>query len=160
MSKKNEQPVTPSDDMNRRVFVAAAVGGVGMCYAAAIAYPVYRYIANPIEKAAGVAAVTELTLRGSEFTTLPEGKAQMFKFGPKPALLIHHKEDNWVALEAVCSHLGCTVQYEEDKERIYCACHGGVYDATTGKNISGPPPKPLKPLVAKKTADGIVITRV
>jgi cytochrome b6-f complex iron-sulfur subunit len=38
------------------------------------------------------------------------------------------------------------VQYNSEKANIWCACHGGVYDAKTGKNIAGPPPKPLKPL--------------
>jgi cytochrome b6-f complex iron-sulfur subunit len=35
------------------------------------------------------------------------------------------------------------VQYEPQANRIHCACHGGVYDARTGANVSGPPPKPL-----------------
>jgi Rieske Fe-S protein len=29
-------------------------------------------------------------------------------------------------------------------KELKCPCHGSVYDAFTGKNISGPAPKPLK----------------
>jgi cytochrome b6-f complex iron-sulfur subunit len=67
----------------------------------------------------------------------------MFRFGSFPAMLIHHADGSWSCLSAVCTHLGCTVSYEPDPERIHCACHGGVYDARTGANVSGPPPKPL-----------------
>ena len=59
-------------------------------------------------------------------------------------MLIHHEDGRWIALTAVCTHLGCTVQYEPQADRIHCACHGGVYNPYTGANVSGPPPKPLK----------------
>lgn len=45
-------------------------------------------------------------------------------------------------LSAVCSHLGCLVNYNRSKKEFICPCHGGRYDIT-GKNISGPPPSPL-----------------
>ncbi len=43
---------------------------------------------------------------------------------------------------AVCSHLGCLVNYQKDKGEFVCPCHGGRYDLL-GKNIAGPPPAPL-----------------
>lgn len=126
---------------SRRGFLAAA-GAAGLCYVAALGYPVYRYLASPAEMAASAAAVTEVTLKDAQ--KLPAGSVLMFKFGPAPAMLIHHKDNSWVAFSAVCTHLGCTVQYEPDMNRIHCACHGGVYDPRTGANISGPPPRPLR----------------
>jgi len=126
---------------SRRGFLVAA-GAAGLCYVAALGYPVYRYLASPAEMAASAAAVTEVTLKDAQ--KLPAGSALMFKFGPSPAMLIHHTDNIWVALTAVCTHLGCTVQYEPDQNRIHCACHGGVYDPRTGANVSGPPPRPLK----------------
>lgn len=137
--------VDESDDgatgMSRRAFVGLGVALVGCVYGAAVGYPVYRYLSTPARRAAQRAAVTEVELPGAE--KLATGTAMMFKFGTKPAMLIHHKDGEWVALDAVCTHLGCTVQYEPDHDRIHCACHGGVYDAKTGGNVSGPPPKPL-----------------
>ena len=44
---------------------------------------------------------------------------------------------------AVCTHLGCTVQYRGDLHDVWCACHNGMY-AVNGRNISGPPPRPLE----------------
>jgi len=125
----------------RRAFLTAA-GAAGLCYVAALGYPVYRYLASPSEMALSAAAVTEVTLKDAQ--KLPAGSVLMFKFGPSPAMLIHHLDGRWIALTAVCTHLGCTVQYEPALDRIHCACHGGVYNPYTGANVSGPPPKPLK----------------
>ena len=135
------EQVENGDTWTRRAFLgAASVAGIG--YAAALAYPVYRYLASPSEMALSASAVTEVTLKDAQ--KLPAGSVLMFKFGTAPAMLIHHADNTWVALTAVCTHLGCTVQYEPQMDRIHCACHGGVYNPYTGANVSGPPPKPLK----------------
>jgi Rieske Fe-S protein len=42
----------------------------------------------------------------------------------------------------VCTHLQGTVQYRADQESIWCACHNGYFDLS-GKNVAGPPPRPL-----------------
>lgn len=156
MKEPNKPEPQSGENMSRNTFVRVAAGGVGLCYAAAIGYPVYRYLESPIEKAKNEKPVSEVT--PPDARKLPAGTALMFKFGSKPAMLIHHKDDKWVALYAVCKHLGCTVQYEPDKDRIYCACHGGVYNAYTGANVSGPPPKPLDRLDVKVTDDSVVVS--
>lgn len=50
---------------------------------------------------------------------------------------------------AVCSHLGCLVNYRKEKREFVCPCHGGRYDLS-GKNIAGPPPAPLTRLPLKR----------
>jgi cytochrome b6-f complex iron-sulfur subunit len=144
------------DVKTRRAFLAAA-GAAGVCYAAAMAYPVYRYLASPSEMALSAAAVTEVTLKDAQ--KVPAGSVLMFKFGPSPAMLIHHEDGRWIALSAVCTHLGCTVQYEPQADRIHCACHGGVYNAYTGANVSGPPPKPLKLFKVAVNDTGVEVSR-
>jgi len=141
----------------RRAFLAAA-GAAGVAYTLALAYPIYRYLASPAEMAANATAVTQVTLKDAH--KLAAGSALMFKFGSSPAVLIHHKDGRWIAMTAVCTHLGCTVQYEADQDRIHCSCHGGVYDPYTGLNVSGPPPKPLKLFKVAVNPDGVEISRV
>ena len=145
------------DLITRRDFMRFVLMGVAATYAAAIGYPVYRYLTSPAERAKGLAAIKEVSLKDAH--KLPLGSVMMFKFGSRPAMLIHHKDDSWVALDAVCTHLGCTVEYQTARNVIHCNCHGGEYDAKTGKNISGPPPKPLKQYVAKVVADGVLVSR-
>jgi cytochrome b6-f complex iron-sulfur subunit len=128
------------DRNSRRVFLGLA-GAAGLAYTVAMAYPIYRYLASPAEMANATAAVKDVLLKDAQ--KLPSGSVLMFKFGPKPAMLIHHTDGRWIAMTAVCTHLGCTVQYEPQLDRIHCACHGGVYNPYTGANVSGPPPKPL-----------------
>ena len=146
----------PAETTTRRGFLLAA-GAAGLCYVGALGYPIYRYLASPAEMAASASAVTEVTLKDAQ--KLPAGSVLMFKFGTSPAMLIHHKDGAWVALSAVCSHLGCTVQYEVDQNRIHCACHGGVYDPRTGANVSGPPPKPLKKFNVTVGDAGVQVSR-
>jgi cytochrome b6-f complex iron-sulfur subunit len=158
MKKRPEQlDQTGGEAVSRRGFAQVALGGVGLCYAAAIGYPVYRYLASPAEKAAALAAVTEVTLKDA--LKVAAGAAVIFRFGTKPTLLIHHADGSWVALDAVCTHLGCTVEYRPETNRIRCACHGGEYDAVTGKNLAGPPPRPLQKYTVKVTDAGVVVSR-
>jgi cytochrome b6-f complex iron-sulfur subunit len=130
-----------TEPMERRTFLKVAIGTLGAVYAGAVGYPIYRYLASPVEEAALEGAVNEVTLDNA--LELPRNAALMFKFGSGPAMLIHQDDDTWTALSAVCTHLGCTPSYQPDKKIIYCPCHGGIYDPRTGANISGPPPKPL-----------------
>ena len=60
--------------------------------------------------ASSATAVTEVSLKDAQ--KLPAGSVLMFKFGTAPAMLIHHQDGTWASLSAVCTHLGCTVQYE------------------------------------------------
>ena len=145
-------------DATRRTFVALGIGALGACYAGLIGYPVYQYLATPARKAAAQGAVTQAVLDGAD--KLPPGSSLMFKFGTTPAMLIHHTDGSWVALGAVCTHLACTVSYEPEQSRIYCACHGGVYDPKTGQNVAGPPPKPLTRYSVEVQDGRIVVTKV
>jgi len=146
----------PCEKNTRRPFLIAA-GAAGLAYVAALVYPIYRYLASPEEMEMNVAAVTKVPLKDAQ--KLPPGSVQMFKFGSAPAMLIHHKDGRWIAMTAVCTHLGCTVQYEPEADRIHCACHGGVYNAYTGANVSGPPPRPLKLFKVDVTDTGVDVSR-
>ena len=68
----------PGEKNTRRAFLAAA-GAAGLAYTAALAYPVYRYLASPEEMAMNATAVTEVTLKDAQ--KLPLGSVLMFKFG-------------------------------------------------------------------------------
>jgi len=145
------------EPLSRRHFVQAGLGVAGVVYVGAIAYPVYRYLMSPAEQAAALAAVTEISLEKSQLPA--PGAALAFMFGISAALLIHMKDGNLVCYNSTCTHLGCTVQYQPDQNRIYCACHGGTYDVATGKNIAGPPPKPLTRYNVEVTDEAIIISR-
>jgi cytochrome b6-f complex iron-sulfur subunit len=155
-SKSTPGAEESGETATRRAFLIAA-GAAGLCYTAALGYPIYRYLASPMEIASNATAITEVTLKDAQ--KLPTGSVLMFKFGTSPAMLIHHQDGTWVALTAVCTHLGCTAQYEPQANRIHCACHGGVYDPRTCSNVSGPPPKPLKRFKVAVNEAGVEVSR-
>jgi Rieske Fe-S protein len=47
------------------------------------------------------------------------------------------------AFSAICTHAGCTVNYDSANDEFVCPCHGGTYSAQTGAVLAGPPPAPL-----------------
>ncbi len=117
-------------------------------------YPLVKYLIPP-----KIAEPTTFTV------TLPwkvaEVKAnsgRIFRFGSRPGLLVKTPAGDLRAFSAICTHLDCTVQYREDRQEIWCACHNGKYDLS-GKNVSGPPPRPLEALEVKTRGDQIVVIR-
>lgn len=146
------------EDMSRRGLVRVFAAGVTVAYVAALGYPIYRYMNTPVEQSIIAAAVKEVNLDKAD--ELPVGTALMFKFGLRPAMLIHHTDGSWLALDAVCTHMGCTVKFDPAQNAIVCACHGGRYDPKTGGNVSGPPPRPLKAYKVAVNKGSVLVSRV
>lgn len=72
---------------------------------------------------------------------IPIGKAKQIMIGRTPVYVVH-LESGYKVFSGICTHLGCIVRWEEEKERFFCPCHKGIYDKN-GRVISGPPPRPL-----------------
>src|SRR5947207_2239325 len=83
-------------------------------------------------------------LNVGKITDVPVNSARIVKFNKTPIVLVHTTENQIKAYSAVCTHLGCIVQYSEDSKNFHCNCHGSVFDMN-GTNIGGPAPRPLKP---------------
>ena len=147
----------PEVSVGRRCLVGATMGLFGVGYAGAIGYPMYRYLHAPVERAALAAQVTEVSPQGAQ--DIPPGQAMGFMFGSRPAVLIHHADGQWSAFDAVCTQLSCTVKYEPENDRIFCACHLGTYDPRSGEPTSGPPPRALTKFVVKEKDGAIVVSR-
>ncbi|MBW1942568.1 MAG: ubiquinol-cytochrome c reductase iron-sulfur subunit, partial [Deltaproteobacteria bacterium] len=61
----------------------------------------------------------------------------------KPVMIARRPDvNNVVVFNTTCTHLGCTVHWDESKQLYLCACHGGIFDAD-GHVSAGPPPRPL-----------------
>jgi len=59
-------------------------------------------------------------------------------------------------LSAVCTHLGCIVQWQEEEDLFLCPCHAGRF-AADGTVISGPPPEALETLPVTLEGDQILV---
>jgi Rieske Fe-S protein len=144
----------------RRRLLDWFLGGSAAALLASIAYPIARFVSPP--------RVPEATTNQVEAGALndPDLVSQGYKiirFGSEPVILLKLSDTDVRAFSATCTHLACIVEFRKQKHDIYCNCHGGEYDLR-GRNVAGPPPRPLIPfkvdLVAKSGgATSIVVSR-
>ena len=140
--------------MDRRKFLNWFLGTTAGAFLVSVLYPVSRYLVPPkVEES--TARMVALSLKPGD---LKANSAQIFRFGTQPALMIQTPAGELRAFSAVCTHLSCIVQYRPDLSHIWCACHNGHYDLN-GKNIMGPPPKPLEEYVVNVRGDQIVVSK-
>jgi len=57
-------------------------------------------------------------------------------------LFVFNTADGFYAVSAVCTHLGCNVNYEEGRKGFACPCHGSVF-SEDGRVKKGPAAWPL-----------------
>jgi Rieske Fe-S protein len=76
---------------------------------------------------------------------LPVGGSQVFAYptDDHPCFLLHPAEDTFIAFSRLCTHHGCPVFFRPEANQFDCPCHGGVFSATDGSVLAGPPPKAL-----------------
>lgn len=127
-----------AEQQARRKFIKIVLGGGIAASIASFLYPVMRYLVPPPTADLGADQVLAATLQ-----ELKPNSAKIFRFGSRPGLLLRTAEGEYRAMSAVCTHLNCTVQYRNDLRQVWCACHNGTYDLN-GRNVSGPPPRPLE----------------
>jgi len=138
---------------DRRTVVSWLLGGGVAASLASFFYPVVRFLNPPPVAEASVNEVS-----AGKLQDLKPNSGKIVKFGNRPALLVRVSDTEWKAFSAVCTHLNCTVQYQEARREIWCACHNGTYDMS-GRVTSGPPPKSLDELAVKIRGDEVVISR-
>lgn len=146
-----DQPSKPG--ISRRSFLDKLLGLGALAWFGSVVYPIFEYLKTPPQ---GEAEVT--TVVAAKVKDLKPNTGTVFRFGREPAILVSGPDGKLRALSATCTHLQCTVQYREDMQRIWCACHNGVYDLT-GRNVSGPPPRPLTEYVVTVKGDDVVVSR-
>jgi cytochrome b6-f complex iron-sulfur subunit len=137
----------------RRQWIGIFLGGGLLASFASFIYPVLRYLIPP-----PVADLGGDEIVAAKVSELKPNSAKIFRFGSRPGLLILNSDGSYRALSATCTHLGCTVQYRSDLREIWCACHNGIYDLN-GRNVSGPPPRPLTVFDVHLRGDEIVVSR-
>ncbi len=131
-------PHSPALGSTRRRFVEWFLGTTLGAVALSILYPVFRFVIPPEVAESATDRVLASTLPAT-----PSNSGKVFRFGAKPALLVRLPNGDLRAFAAICTHLGCTVEYRSDRQQIWCPCHNGFYNLH-GVNVAGPPPRPLE----------------
>lgn len=73
-----------------------------------------------------------------------------------PAVLFRTKVGVF-AYSAICTHQGCTVNYDSASKNLKCPCHAAEFDPANGaKVVSGPAPTPLGKINVKVSGAWII----
>ncbi|HHD63353.1 MAG TPA: ubiquinol-cytochrome c reductase iron-sulfur subunit [Desulfobulbaceae bacterium] len=142
----NTMPTTKADSdagRDRRHFLARFLQWTLGLFSLILVYPLLRFLGYTVKpKPRHMTVAAPLPLSGYH----TERDFILFAGDGKP-----------FAVSRTCTHLGCRVNFLEDKQIIECPCHQSRF-SPRGKVLSGPAKKNLTTLavVTKKTADGEV----
>jgi cytochrome b6-f complex iron-sulfur subunit len=65
-------------------------------------------------------------IKAGEVDSFPPGSVTEFE--EDNFFLVRDTDGGFLAVYRRCPHLGCTVNWKEDKERFYCPCHASSFD--------------------------------
>ena len=103
--------------------------------------------------AAGTKIGSAADLRASGFLNFTDPKTG------DPAVVVQLSGGTVAGYDAVCTHAGCTVQYDSTQKVLTCPCHGAVFDPARGAQVlQGPAPTPLAAIKVEVASDGNVYT--
>jgi Rieske Fe-S protein len=150
--------------MERRSFLKLATHGMGVLFAGVLGFPAIAFLIDPRNREPAkrdfrpVAKMSDLQREG---TLTKDGKRVLqavvrderwdaWNYDPNVVigrvwLVAPGQKDPIDAFQAICPHLGCSVDYKSDKQEFHCPCHTGCF-ALNGTKISGPPDRGMDPL--------------
>lgn len=102
----------------------------------------------PSVKAAGFTTVDLSVMQEGELRTIEWRKKPIFILKKNADMAKDEKRDvivdnlAYTVVIGLCTHLGCIPAFAPSEGLFKCACHGGEFDVS-GKNVFGPPPRPL-----------------
>ena len=149
----NDETV-PGVDHGRRKLLNWFLNTTAGAFLVSVTYPLSKYLIPP-EVAESTASTVTLSIKPND---VKANSGQIFRFGSQPAILVKDTNGELKAFSAVCTHLACIVQYRSDINHIWCACHNGHFDLN-GRNVEGPPPKPLEQFVVNVRAEQVVVSK-
>jgi cytochrome b6-f complex iron-sulfur subunit len=141
-----------SKNINRRSFLNISIQFFVTTFLILTGYAFIRYLwpqkqkQNETSSNTVAIAISEISVNQFKF----------IRYKGKAAILIRPSENEFYAISAVCTHLGCIVKYDTNKKQLICPCHTAVFDHH-GNVISGPAPKPLETYPIKIKEGKIII---
>ena len=131
-------------DFTRFMMMTSVACGVGQVVIGVLNWLGRRRGPLPVQ---AIANVGEIPVGGVRPFHYPDANA--------PCLLLRPEEQTYLAFSQKCTHLGCAVTPDAERKQLLCPCHKGVFDATTGRPLAGPPRRPL-PRIVLENRDGVI----
>ena len=131
--------------LSRRRFIQVGIAAVGAAWAG-------TWVQSKLFlQSTGLQETSPVTIPLAE---LPVGGSKLITYAGSPAIVLRTPE-SIKAFSLICTHLGCSVQWQEADQEFYCPCHDGRFDQF-GEVIAGPPPVPLEEIPVKVEGETII----
>lgn len=140
-----------SDKTDRRSFLDLALKGGLAVWGVGMAAPTVVYL-WPAHAGGGKAG----SVSAGPVKDFAVGTSRMVQSEGKPILVLRVSEEIFRAFSPICTHLGCIVKWDPAARKIVCPCHAGEFDAE-GKNVAGPPPRPLTSYAVSVVGSEVVV---
>jgi Rieske Fe-S protein len=135
---RNEMEKTNEGGLNRRSFIALLWIGLGIAALAEIIWLVLSFLRPRKQK----------TTIGDYGNVISAGSVDSFTAGTVTAFprgrfyLACLNDGGFLAISQQCTHLGCTVPWNEKDMKFECPCHASAFDIT-GSVVKAPAPRSL-----------------
>ncbi len=126
--------------------VVATLGGV--------LTPIVGYLWPPKRASAGGSGRMQVGTTAD----FPAGQGKVVPVNDKPVIMVNTAQGGLKAFSAICTHLGCIVEWDQARQLILCPCHDGRFNAINGAIISGPQPAPLPELALTVEDDAVYVS--
>ena len=113
-----------------------------------------RGLSQFLKENANVAAQYSAWISGGEVSSVEQihaGDGAILRDGASKLAIYRTDEGQVHAMSAVCTHLGCVVNWNKAEKSWDCPCHGSRFDPF-GKVVNGPATKDLSPADIRKIA--------
>lgn len=148
--------------MERRSFLKWLTALVNAVLAAIVAVPAVRYVLDPLRRGRNGAAFVRVAAladvpadRPVRVPVIAERVDSYTRYPPQAIgavwLLRQDAADGTPsvrALQVICPHLGCGVDFAQDRGRFACPCHTSDFDPT-GRRLGGPAPRDMDELACR-----------
>jgi cytochrome b6-f complex iron-sulfur subunit len=84
------------------------------------------------------------------------GGAMVVDLASDTVVVIRASDTAVTVLSDVCTHSGCTMNYNDSAKQLDCPCHGSVF-SLDGKVVAGPANRPVKVYSATLVSNTITI---
>ena len=153
-----------ADTLSRRRFAAWGTAVSGALVSLTLGIPIIGYLVSPLFTRKD--PLTERRI-GYILDLVDNQPARFVVRFPQNAWLTTEEDhtvyvvrhgDQFNVFANTCTHMQCPVRFQAALGQFLCPCHGGLYDLH-GRNVGGPPPKPLPRYTSRVDAQGVLFVK-
>lgn len=139
----NKQKDTAKDQVanspeSRRSFIKKVWGGLGILAAVEFTVVVFGFLFSG--KGNKNVYIPKQLIEAGSVNSYESNSVTVFRGGR--FYLTRLEDGGFIALSLRCTHLGCSIEWEEDKKRFICPCHSSAF-SMNGDVLNPPAPKAL-----------------